>query len=476
MWEESFRRFRILGKVLSLSEAHKLGDEKRYRLLIIDESHNLRAGRGSRYGYINDYIQKNESKVVLLSATPYNKHYSDLYHQLQLFVPADQSLGIRPEQLLAETGVVEFTAKHQAMPDTLEAFGHSDHADDWHELMRLYLVRRTRSFIKSNYAHTADDGRKYLLLANQRPFYFPLRAPKTVPFPLNEKDADDQYARLYAPRVVDTINDLYLPRYGLGNYLKKDFPQPLSSAEEEIVANLSRAGKRLMGFCRTNLFKRLESSGAAFLQSVERHIQRNAVFLHALENQLPLPIGSQDAALLDEAFNDEDGDESTFAESAAAIYEFYFNKKKHQFSWLRSELFSASLRQVLRADNAALQEILDLAGSWNPAADRKLDQLFELVQKKHPHDKVLVFSQFADTVRYLETELQARSVQQVCGVMGNDTNPTELAHRFSPFPMKVLLRHRKFVCSSRPTCSVKDRICRMRTSSSITICPGLSFV
>ena len=50
-----------------------------------------------------------------------------------------------------------------------------------------------------------------------------------------------------------------------------------------------------MGFCRTNLFKRLESSGQAFIQSVERHILRNYIFLHAIENGLPLPIGTQDA-------------------------------------------------------------------------------------------------------------------------------------------------------------------------------------
>ena len=54
-----------------------------------------------------------------------------------------------------------------------------------------------------------------------------------------------------------------------------------------------------MGFCRTNLFKRLESSGQAFLQSIERHILRNFVYLHAIENGLPLPIGTQDAELLD---------------------------------------------------------------------------------------------------------------------------------------------------------------------------------
>ena len=49
-----------------------------------------------------------------------------------------------------------------------------------------------------------------------------------------------------------------------------------------------------MGFCRTNLFKRLESSGQAFLQSIKRHILRNYIFLHAIENDQPLPIGTQD--------------------------------------------------------------------------------------------------------------------------------------------------------------------------------------
>lgn len=49
-----------------------------------------------------------------------------------------------------------------------------------------------------------------------------------------------------------------------------------------------------MGFCRTGLFKRLESSGAVFLQSIERHILRNYVYIHAIENGLPIPIGTQD--------------------------------------------------------------------------------------------------------------------------------------------------------------------------------------
>jgi hypothetical protein len=54
--------------------------------------------------------------------------------------------------------------------------------------------------------------------------------------------------------------------------------------KERIIANLSRAGKRLMGFCRTNLFKRLESSGFSFLISLARHVLRNEVFVYAIEN------------------------------------------------------------------------------------------------------------------------------------------------------------------------------------------------
>jgi len=63
--------------------------------------------------------------------------------------------------------------------------------------------------------------------------------------------------------LFDTINHLDLPRYGLGNYVESSPHDPPTQAEAKALADLSRAGKRLMAFCRTNLFKRLESSGQA---------------------------------------------------------------------------------------------------------------------------------------------------------------------------------------------------------------------
>jgi len=287
MWEDYVSEYRLLAKVLSITRViRELPNLRRYRVVLIDESQNLRNRAGRRYRAIQEYIQENESRCILLSATPYNKTYLDLSSQLRLFIPEDKDLGIRPERLLKELGETEFTRRHQCPLRSLAAFEKSEYADDWRELMRLFMVRRTRSFIQENYAQTdPTNGRKFLTFEDGTRSYFPVRVPKTVKFKINERDPNDQYAKLYAPDVVAAINALNLPRYGLANYVAATPHQPPTPGEAKQLQDLSRAGKRLMGFCRTNLFKRLESSGEAFQQSLQRHILRNYIYLHAVMPQ-----------------------------------------------------------------------------------------------------------------------------------------------------------------------------------------------
>lgn len=432
MWQRELERFNVVGRVHAISRAKDLADDfKRYKLVVIDESHNLRSGEGKTYGYVHNYIQENDSKVILLSATPYNKNYGDLYHQLCLFLEPDTSIGIRPEGLIKEVGITEFEAHRQYKPDTLGAFSYSHYPDDWRELMRLFLVRRTRSFIKEHYAKDDGDGKKYLVYPDGSKFFFPKRTPKTVAFPVDPKNVKAPYARLYAPKIVDTIGALNLPRYGLEGYLDPKPRLKPTASETEILANLTKAGKRLMGFCRTGLFKRLESSGESFLLSIKRHILRNAVFIHALENDLPVPIGSSDATMLDSAFNDGD-EEDFFSTSAKGLYDTLWNTQKSKFNWLRPGFFGGALQNALESDILALSEILEIAGKWDAALDVKLAKLEALVAQTHNDEKILIFSQFADTVRYLETHLTARGVTDLKGVTGADSDATEIARRFSP--------------------------------------------
>lgn len=483
MWEDYRDQYRLRARVLSHGRVEReLPDMRRYRLVIIDESHNLRNREGKRYRAIQEYVQENESKCILLTATPYNKTYLDLANQLRLFLAEDEDIGIRPERLLRELGETEFIRRHQAPVRSLAAFEHSTYADDWRDLMRLYLVRRTRSFIQDNYAETDDDGRRYLTFEDGTRSYFPTRKPVTVPFSIDESNPDDEYGRLYSVPVVTAINSLHLPRYGLGNYIVATPHEPPTQTEAKVVQDLGRAGKRLMGFSRTNLFKRLESGGMAFLQSVERHALRNFVYLHALENDLPLPIGPQNIELMDSRINDEDEElqvalsalpedeeaglrdgnsgigeaknrgnadakaaarplslrtEADFRRRAADVYADYETRQKRRFRWLRPGLFTEALADDLQTDAEALIAILERAGEWDPNKDTKLAALHELLTETYPEEKVLVFTQFADTVHYLARELrrdrnEEKAVKRLGAVTGDSPNPTELAWRFSP--------------------------------------------
>ena len=131
--------------------------------------------------------------------------------------------------------------------------------------------------------------------------------------------------------------------------------------------------------------------GSAFLQSVDRHVLRSYVFLHAIRNGRLLPIGPQDAQMLDSRFTDEDADEAkgksfdpddddqeldvdlaesihskaAFEARAADVYAECESRCQRRFNWLRSNLFEADLEhhlQSLQIDCDALVGILQAYG------------------------------------------------------------------------------------------------------------------
>ena len=174
MWKGYVYHYRLAAEVLSLSmAARKLPNMRRYRLVIIDESHNLRNPARLDYRQIKDYIQRNDSKVILLTATPYNKRFGDVAGQLGLFVRPDADLGIRPEQAVRAEGELEFSLKCEGKLQTLGAFTRSEEPEDWRRLMSLFLIRRTRRFIEKNYGES-------LTLADGTPVAFADRRPRPI--------------------------------------------------------------------------------------------------------------------------------------------------------------------------------------------------------------------------------------------------------------------------------------------------------
>lgn len=454
MWKKYVAKYDLKADIMSMARPIDVNSARYYRLIIVDESHNLRNSSGKRYQNIRALIEHQDSKVLLLTATPYNKDFSDLSNQLRLFISEDQDLGIRPEEYIRSLGGErEFQRQHSDIHmRSIKAFEKSPYADDWNELMKLFLIRRTRTFIKENYAKVDDEtGRKYLQFNDGSKSYFPERFPRAVKF---KTEQGDQYSRLYSEEMIALMEVLKLPRYGLIHFYDETKATNIQLHERQIVDNLSRAGQRMMGFCKSTFFKRIDSSGFAFLLTVYRHILRNAVFIYAIENKLPLPI-SDENSLPEEYIEDEDVNESIFGDaldperviqeeqliSFPKEMDVYMRKAKEYYdiitaknncSWIDSKYFKRTLKQQLRKDCEVLLRMITLCGDWNPATDQKLNELEELLNVKHNGDKVIVFTQFSDTANYIFKQLKRRGFTHIACATGDSKNQTDLVEHFSP--------------------------------------------
>lgn len=454
MWRKYANRYDLKVEIMSMAKPIDVDNARYYRLIIIDESHNLRNGeKGTRYKNIKTLIDRQDSNVLLLTATPYNKDFSDLINQLRLFISDDQDLGIRPEAYIKKLGGErQFMQQHsEVFIRSIAAFAQSDCVEDWNELMKLFLVRRTRTFIKENYAKLDEtNGRKYLQFPDGTRSYFPDRLPKSLKF---HTEQGDQYSRLYSDDMLSLMEDLALPRYGLTSFIKEDKLNEASTLEKQIIDNLSRAGRQQMGFCRSTFFKRIDSSGFAFLLTLSRHILRNAVFLYALKNKLRLPIGDENQ-LPDDFIEDEDvnsvilGNEfatdavprnelptiSTDLEEYMRRAEQYYNTivTKNNVSFIDCKFFKKTLAQKLKADCEGLIKMIKLCGEWKPNEDQKLNLLYEMLTTAHADEKVVIFTQYSDTARYIYRQLKKRGLRNVACVTGATENSTADVDRFSP--------------------------------------------
>lgn len=457
MWAKYRKQYDLKADIMSMAKPIDVDNARYYKLIIIDESHNLRNSQGMRYRNMRDLIQKQDCKVLLLTATPYNKQYKDLSSQLRLFIDDETDLGIRPEAYIRELGGErKFAEKHEDFIRSIKAFERSDCQEDWQELMKLFLIRRTRTFIKDNYAKTdPTNGRKYLEFKNGHKSYFPDRIPKAVKF----KTVDgDQYSRLYSEQMIGLMENLKLPRYGLIHYLDEKKAEAASKYENDLIANLSRAGERMMGFCKSTFFKRIDSSGFSFLITLFRHILRNAVYIYAIDNKLKLPISDEntfpenfidDADINDIFTNDDENDEYSSGDNLIMVpndMRIYIDKAKEYYNgligknnvqWIDSKYFKRTLKQQLKKDCEQLIAMINLCDAWNPQTDQKLNELENLLSDKHKEDKVVVFTQYSDTANYVYYQLKKRGFKHIEKVTGSTKNPTDVVDRFSPISNKA---------------------------------------
>jgi superfamily II DNA or RNA helicase len=431
MWQDHLHEYQVPGAVVPYSMAAKeLPDLRRYHLVIVDESHTLRSDTRQDYQALHRYIRENASKVLLLTATPYNVGFKDVANQIGLYLDPDTDLGIEPSEALRKDP--RLADKVDGKTSTLAAFRESIEPDDWKRLMSEHLVRRTRTFIKrqAEDAGQVDDRGVYLTFADGSRFHFPTRVPRPLDHTFGE---DDPAALMAAETTLDVIDELLLPRYDLRQYVRGKGIL-LIDDEQALIEKWERGRGQVKGFVQTNFYKRLSSCGHSFILSLRRHADRNRLFLHALDHDLPLPTGT----VLDAMFStaDTDGDFDTEddqpAVSPQAQYDALRSKDPASITWVRSELFTGDLTADLRRDTAALEALIASFGDWSPTTDSKLARLIKLITQDHPEEKILIFTEYKDTADYIAAALRDHGIAGVGVTTGDTENPTEVARQFSP--------------------------------------------
>ncbi len=411
-----------------------------YDLIVIDESHNFRnnkqatqrtgeAERRSRYERLmQDIISAGvRTKVLLLSATPVNNQLADLRNQISFIAGGDvaredrpdgafgDSLGIRSVKDTTRLAQAQFTTWSRRRPeqrrtrDLISAIG-----GDFFRMLDGLSIARSRRQIATHYTEEM-----------KRLGGFPRRPPPRAIHP--EIDTKGKFP---AFETLDgEIGGLRLSLYHPTRFLRSDLPK--ATREEynrKILGGFTQEGREriLISMMKVNFLKRLESSIDSFRVTLERTIDK----VKTLEKRIGDFETHRDThpdidydSLTPEAFEDPDFEDDEFTIGGRRrIHLAHLDLPK----WLKA----------VGEDRRQLQALLKLAQPITPARDRKLAELRKIIKDKATNPsttrdgksnrKVLVFTAFADTARYLYRELAdwARKdlgihVGLVCGDGGN---------------------------------------------------------
>ncbi len=421
MWERMVTKYSLHAEVVSMGMLSKedydeilLDEHGDSSVVLIDESHHYRNHDTNRYENLSQFLPV-VNETILLSATPYTTEPSDVYNQIKLFHLDDVTqIPINPPNLDKFIKKVE-----------------NDEAN-LSELLSHTMVRRTRYDIVEQYGGEDEDGRFIEMEDEKR--YLPDRKLKTTDYYIS-----DVYGREFYHRIVDVLENLNYARYALGSeeYLKPEY------RDKSKYQDLSNIGKNLRGLLKANFLKRLESSIFAFRETLDKTLRSYRNFYKLLDKGT-VAIGEKINEYLK---SEDDPDEILEAieemeEERIQDYEieaFYLDKLKKD---LQQDI--EALEDLHQRTDSIIEEIFEDYKKDDKIRSLKtlLSNLYsgdhKIFETDDSSDKIIVFTEFADTVRHIGEGLdQLQNQGQLTDVrfetVTSDTgNVDEIFERFAP--------------------------------------------
>ena len=370
-----------------------------YDLVVIDESHNFRNNNPykdheTRYQRLMNQVIRDgvKTRVLMLSATPVNNRFADLRNQLALAYEGDSenlSGRLRGSRSVEETfrrAQEAFNAWSKLPPEERTPKAILDKLDfDFFDLLDSVTIARSRKHIQTFY-DTKDIG---AFPQRNKPLSFrcPLTDRADVP------GFNDIFARLSTLKLC-----VYAPlAYVLPSRLKKYAELYDTRVDGNSVLRQTDRERSLQALMTTNLLKRLESSVEAFRLTLGGLQKNYATMLESVTAFKKSGTGLAGEGVLPPSVEEED------EEDMPAI------GKKVKIKLADMDVIT--WERDLAADLAVITSLLETMDRVTPEHDAKLQHLKAHIVAKIAHPlnagnrKILLFTAFADTARYLYDQL-----------------------------------------------------------------------
>ena len=424
------------------------------KLLVIDESHNLRNDKSSRYKYLIEEIlqqSKGDIKILLLSATPINNSFKDIRNQFKLMTKGEntgfkETLDVNNiESTFREIQTV--FNKWSTEPGAKLSEFHSKIKDSaFFRLTDHLLVARTRKNVKANFDNTLS---------------FPIHKKPINIFKTPLKFGDVENFAEFMENFKLNLSAYQPSYYTISKEERKRLAKEkadkkkkgIKAEKDEVLKNDVQREHFLVKMMMILMLKRLESSWCSFQITVDRIYYHHDNAIKKINQYQELKekqtIIIDDVEFINDVLTEQD-------EAELQLLDTLSLGKKTPIS-LKSIDDANNLddfKKAINKDKIILGNIrralLEFEEKFKPekelkSIDTKLDELLTIIteKQKKSNKKVVIFSVYKDTVEYLFDQLAARGFSNLAMVSGDENkvwneNKSNKKHenvleRFAPY-------------------------------------------
>ena len=402
-------------------------------IVVIDEAHHFRNRSSNRYRKLFDMMSSGSQKqVFMLTATPINNSFLDLQHLIELFCHRQDNyfaaapLGIH--SLSGHFKKMEADLKRQTGTEVTDSFDVNDDIFRTDPLVNELVVQRSRAYVK-----------KSLSTAESNQVLFSMRQAPTV--------ANYSLRISYGKLIDDFVNSFYRKDKETGRNLPILALAVYSPYEDEyFIGDRSKIDKMVSGrqqqvvnLIRQLLLKRFESSIAAFEETCIRIYYRLYKFVKDYKEEgnkrrIERLINHQMTVIDCVEKYVANNMQSTLEELEDDLPEYVWDVEDNHLTSADFDI-DAMLDDTL-LDLEVLAGFIEEIMGFDSSRDDKIRELKHILStdSRIIGKKVIIFSEFRSTARYIYTELKKAGFDGLYEIDGQSkVNRHEIVVRFSPY-------------------------------------------